>query len=206
MKTNTLYHMKNALIFANWKSNKTKNEANNWLEEVSLQNTAQNLEIVILTPFTLLDYVSAYIKTNSLSIKAGAQDVSPFENGPYTGEVSASQIKEFAEFVLIGHSERRTNFEESDEMVRKKVEQAASFGLIPVVCISELSQLTGLQSYQDIIVAYEPPSAISTSGPNASAENPDLVSEFAAKIKEKLSVKVIYGGSIDADNIKEYLS
>ncbi|MBI2621146.1 MAG: triosephosphate isomerase [Candidatus Levybacteria bacterium] len=198
--------MKDALIFANWKSNKTKNDAKNWLEEVSVQIFPQNLEIVILAPFTLLDFISSYIKMNSLLLKVGAQDISPFESGPYTGEVSASQVKEFAEFSLIGHSERRSNFGESNEMIQKKVERAESSGLIPVVCISRISQLESLGSNRDIIIAYEPPFAISTSGPDASPENPDLVSEFVQKIKEKIQSKVIYGGSVDAQNIKEYLS
>jgi len=198
--------MENRLIFANWKSNKTKDEAKNWLEEVSVQAFPQNLAIVILAPFTLLDFVGSYIKMNSLPLKVGAQDISPFKSGPYTGEVSASQIKEFSEFVLIGHSERRTNFGESNEMIRKKIERALSSGLMPVVCISEVTHLEGLESYKDIVIAYEPPSAISTSSPNALAENPDLVSEFAQKVMEKMSVRIIYGGSVDANNIKNYLT
>ncbi len=198
--------MKNALIFANWKSNKNKNEAKNWLEEVSVQTFPSNLEVVILLPFTLLDFVSNFIKERSLPFKIGAQDVSPFESGPYTGEVSASQIKEFAEFALIGHSERRTNFGESDEMVRKKVEMVTAKGLIPIVCVSELLQLNGLESYEDIIIAYEPPGAISTSGPNANAENPQSVSMFAQKVKERILANMIYGGSVNTENVSTYLN
>lgn len=206
MKTNPLYHMKNALIFASWKSNKTKNEAESWLGSISSETFPSNLEVVILPPFTLLDFISNFIKERSLPFKIGAQDVSPFESGPYTGEISASQIKEFGEYALIGHSERRTNFGESDEMVLNKVKQVASFGLIPVVCVSDLSQLTGLQSYKDIIIAYEPPGAISTSGPNANSENPEQVSEFAQKVKERLQTEIIYGGSVNAGNVRDYLS
>jgi len=197
--------MKNKLLVANWKSNKTKNEAKTWLEEVSVQNFGDSLEMVILPPFTLLDCVNQYIKMNSLPFKIGAQDISPFDSGPYTGEVSAKQAKEFADYVLIGHSERRTNFGDSDEMVRKKVNLAIAEGITPIVCFSNASQLDGLESKKEIVFAYEPKGAISTSGPNAQPENPSLVSEFVQKIKEKILSEVIYGGSVNSNNVKEYL-
>lgn len=193
--------MKNALIFANWKSNKSKNEAKKWFEEVGHSDFPDNLKVVIFPPFTLLDILSGYIKVNSLPFKLGAQDISPFDRGAYTGEISASQIKEFAEFVLIGHSERRTNFGESDEVVRNKVDKAIEAGLIPVVCISNLDQIRGLGE-EKVIFAYEPIGSIGTGNP----EDPALVDKIAGQIKEKTNREVIYGGSVNADNIKKYLS
>lgn len=198
--------MKNKILVANWKSNKTKTEAKNWLEEVSAQSFPEILEVIILAPFTLLDTISGHIRVNDLPFKLGAQDVSPFDSGAYTGEISAKQIKEFADYVLIGHSERRTNFSEDKEIVRKKIEKAIAAGLTPIVCVSDLSQIDNLESNKEIVIAYEPPGVISTSGPNASPESPALVSEFIKKLKERLSVEVIYGGSVDADNIRKYLS
>ena len=193
--------MKNVLIFANWKSNKTKNEAKKWLEVVSLLDFPDNVEVAVFPPFTLLDILSGYVKVNSLPFKLGAQDISPFDSGAYTGEISASQIKEFAEFVLIGHSERRINFGESDEVVREKANKAIGAGLIPIVCISSLDQITGLTQEQ-IIFAYEPIGSIGTGNP----EDPTLVNKIAGQIKEETNRKVIYGGSVNADNIKDYLS
>ncbi len=197
--------MKNKFLVANWKSNKTKFEAKDWLAEVSAQSFGEGLKIIILAPFTLLDTISGHIRVNDLRIKLGAQDISPFDNGPYTGEVSGKLIKEFADYVLIGHSERRVNFGESDEMVGKKVDRAIAVGITPIVCISNLSQLDGLESKKEIVFVYEPPGAISTSGPDAKAENPNLTLEFVRKIKEKTPSVVIYGGSVDANNVKEYL-
>lgn len=198
--------MKKTIIAANWKSNKTKSEAKNWLEQVAIADLPMNLEIIILPSFTLLDYVSSYIKVNGLPFRIGAQDISPFESGAYTGEISSSQIKEFADYVLIGHSERRTNFSEDKEMINKKIEKATTGELIPIVCISDLSQIDNFSSNKGIIIAYEPKGAISTSGPNAKAESPDLVSEFVKKIKERLSLEVIYGGSVDVSNVRQYLN
>lgn len=196
--------MKKTLIAANWKSNKTKNEARNWIFEVSRQEFPENLEIVILPPFTLLDFLDSFIKANNLKLKLGAQDISLFGPGAYTGEVNASQVKEFASYVLIGHSERRKNFSESDEQINQKIQQAESLDLTPILCISDILQIKDINSKKEMIIAYEPPGAISTSGPGAEAEDPDSVLEFVRKIKEKNPAKVIYGGSVDSDNVKNY--
>lgn len=197
--------MKNTLLAANWKSNKNKNEARNWIFEVSRQKFPENLEVVIFPPSTLLDFLDSFIKANDLPFKLGAQNLSPFESGAYTGEISALQIKEFADYVLIGHSERRTNFEESNELVKKKIDQALNGNLTPIVCLSTLEQSQGLTS-EKIIFAYEPPTAISTSGPGVEAENPKNVSVFAEKLKEKIRSRIMYGGSVGPSNIKSYAS
>ena len=195
--------MKKTLIAANWKSNKTKNEAKNWLEKVSVQNFEESLEVVILAPFTLLDTISGYIRVNDLPFKLGAQDVSPFDSGAYTGEVSAAQIKEFADYVLIGHSERRANFGESDEMVRKKVERAIAQELKPIVCISDLSQVANLKFDQELIIAYEPLEAIGTGKP----QDPNSVESMANQIRAKMNAtRIIYGGSVNADNLRDYVN
>lgn len=197
--------MKKTLIAVNWKSNKTKSEAKEWIEEVSLADLPEGLDIIIFPPFTLLDILSGYIKVNSLPFKLGAQNLSPFASGAYTGEISSLQIKEFADYVLIGHSERRTNFEESNELVKKKIDQALNGNLTPIVCLSTLEQSQGLTS-EKIIFAYEPPTAISTNGPGVEAENPKNVSVFAEKLKERIRSRIMYGGSVDPSNIKSYTS
>lgn len=194
--------MKKTLIAANWKSNKTKTEAKNWLEEVSLQDIPEHLEVVIFSPFTLLDIISGYIRVNSLPLKLGAQDVSPFSSGAYTGEVSGAQIKEFADYVLIGHSERRSNFNESDEMVTEKTKRAIEKGLTPIVCVSKIEQVTSLPIDPKIILAYEPLGSIGTGNP----EDPNVVSNFIKEVKDKFQLDVIYGGSVSGQNVKNYLS
>lgn len=201
MKTNPLYHMKNKLLAANWKSNKTKFEAKDWLVEISNYEFPEGVEVILFPPSTLLDVVSGYVRVNSMPFKIGAQDVSPFGPGAYTGEVSAEQIKEFADYVLIGHSERRVNFSESTDMIIKKIDRAISVGLTPIVCVSELKELSGLSSSR-IVVAYEPISAIGT----GEAMDPNLVEDFSKEIKKINIQNVIYGGSVNSENVKSYLS
>ena len=191
--------MKEILIVANWKSNIAKKDIKNWLNDFSLIEFSDEINVILLPPFTLLDGISSYIKINDLRLSLGAQDVSPFEDGPYTGEISAIQLKEFGEYVLIGHSERRTNFSETEELVNKKIDQAIKAGLTPIVCISDINQVKSLKSNQ-IIIAYEPISAIGSDNP----EEPKTVSDFCRQIKEIIDTKILYGGSVNSDNIKNY--
>lgn len=193
--------MKNKIIAANWKSNITKFEAKKWINDVSLEFQNSDIEIVIFPPFTLLDLLSGYIKVNSLPLSLGAQNISPFESGPYTGEVSGALIKEFADYVLIGHSERRTLFNENEEMINRKIEEALRFDLKPIVCISETDQVKNLNS-DKIMLAYEPISSIGTNKP----EDPQLVSQKINEIQTEKRVDVIYGGSVDGQNVKDYLA
>ncbi len=193
--------MKKTLIAANWKSNKTKNEARNWIFELSRQKFPENLEIVIFPPLTLLDFLDSFIKANDLHFKLGAQNISPFEQGPYTGEISADQIKEFANYALIGHSERRENFAEDEASINRKIEQAISQSLTPIVCISNLGQVRNLSSGR-IVIAYEPLDAIGSGKP----EDPRSVFNTINQIKQVRNVKVLYGGSVDQTNIKNYTS
>ncbi len=193
--------MEKTIIAANWKSNKTKNEAKNWLEKISLKDFSSSLEIIVFPPFTLLDFVSDFVKSNKLPISVGAQNVSPFEMGPYTGEISASQLREFVSYVLIGHSERRSHFGETNSLVRQKTERVISEGLTPIVCAYELSQLEDVVK-SEIVVAYEPLEAIGSGRP----ENPAVVNDFGKRLREKFNWPVLYGGSISPDNIKSYLN
>src|SRR3989338_5352835 len=117
--------MKKLFLVANWKSNNTQDQIYHWFAGVKdfLQATSikelklENKEVIICPSFTLLSYVKSSIINDKLPVKIGAQNISPFDEGSYTGEVNGRQIGEFAEFVIIGHSERRKNFGENDEMV-----------------------------------------------------------------------------------------
>src|ERR1035437_4798275 len=125
--------MGKVLIVANLKSYKNEIEAKNWLEafikikELNLDLTQK--EIIICPSFTQLFSFFSYFSSNNINIKLGSQNVSPFDEGAYTGEVNAKQIKDFASFVLVGHSERRINFNETDDMLTKKVEMSLKYGL-----------------------------------------------------------------------------
>lgn len=191
--------MKNLLIAANWKSNMSKDEAKKWLEEFSLESLPEGVQVVLLAPFTLLDMISAYIRVNSLPIDLGAQDLSPFDKGAYTGELAAEQLKEFCSYVLIGHSERRSNFKEDEEIVNKKIEKAKAAGLKIIVCVSDISQVKSLVA-EDLVIAYEPLGAIGT----GNAEDPGDVASFVSQIKEIKNAEVIYGGSVNPENVKNY--
>lgn len=177
----------------------TKYEAKDWLVDFSSLEVPQGVEVVVFPPFTLLDVMNGYVRVNSLPFKIGAQDLSPFDKGAFTGEVSASQIKEFADYVLIGHSERRKNFSESMEMVKNKIEKALSSKLKPIVCISNIEELEGLEG--DLVIAYEPLESVGTGNP----ADPNLVEVMAKKIKEKLNKDVIYGGSVNAENVRSFI-
>lgn len=191
--------MKNLIIAGNWKSNMTKVEAKDWLEKLSLESIPEHLEVIIFSPFTLLDMISSYIKVNNLSIKLGSQNVSRFPKGAHTGEIYANQIKEFADYTLIGHSERRNTFGETDEIVNKKIEAARNVGLKTIVCVSNQDQLKSVSS--DTIVAYEPIEAIGSGNPDL----PKDVADMALKLKEIKNSKLIYGGSVNSDNIRNYI-
>lgn len=190
--------MDKLLIVANLKSYKSENEAKEWLENfIKIKESGQNLEnkeIIICPSFTLLSLFSSYVSNNSLPVKIGAQNVSPFDEGAYTGEVNAKQIKDFAEFVLIGHSERRNNFGETDELLSKKVEVSLKYGLKPIFLVQASNNLIpqGVE-----IVAYEPIFAIGTNTP----DTPENAEKEAASIKTRNNYQVLYGGSVTSKNV-----
>ena len=125
--------MDKLFIVANLKSNQTNSEAKDWLFNFKkikdLKQNLDNKEIILCPSFILLDFFALFIAENNLPFKLGAQNVSPFDQGPYTGEVNAKQIKDFADYVLVGHSERRNNFGETDDRLFKKVEVCLKYSL-----------------------------------------------------------------------------
>jgi triosephosphate isomerase len=193
--------MGKCLIVANLKSYQNENEAKNWLEAFQKINDLHldlaQKEIIICPSFTQLFSFFSYFSSHNIQAKLGSQNVSPFDEGAYTGEVNAKQIKDFAQYVLIGHSERRQNFAETDDMLTKKVNAALKYGLKPIFLIQNQEDLV-LQGVQ--IVAYEPTFAIGSNNPDT-PENADAV---AAVIKSRNSVQVLYGGSVTAQNVKSF--
>lgn len=197
--------MKKIFIVGNWKSNKTTSEAKIWLEEIAKYTFTSSPEkekySIICPSFTLLPLLADGINTHKLSLIVGAQNISPFGMGAYTGEVNAVQAKEFASYVLIGHSERRRDFKETDEMLTKKVELALHAGLTPVYCIQNKDAYVpeGVT-----IVGYEPIWAIGTGKP----ETPENANEIARFVKRKYSYVqyVLYGGSVTPENVASFTS
>ncbi len=189
--------MKKLLIAGNWKSNKTAGEAIEWLGNFKLETQAQ---VILFIPFTLLFPLKQEILRLQIPIQLGAQDISPFPDGAYTGEVSARQIKELADWVIIGHSERRKYFRETDEVLAQKVGQAKSAGLHIVYCVPD--QETAIPPGVDA-VAYEPVWAIGT----GKSDTPDNASQVTRMIKAKSNISaVIYGGSVTPDNVASFVS
>lgn len=204
--------MKNVYIVANWKSNKTKIEANNWLHKFQISNfqyPISNKKIILCPSSIFLSDLSQTILEKELPFKLGGQDISPFDEGAFTGEVNGKQIREFAEYVIVGHSERRKNFSEDDNMVIKKLEMAKKYDLVPILCISEINQIDKLKmkwkmddGKWKIMIAYEPLSAIGS----GHADTPENAEKIAENIKNELGdVYVIYGGSITSKNIKSFI-
>lgn len=192
--------MKKTFIVANWKSNKTELEAKNWLFAMSSfkDQDLSNKEIIVCPSFVNLSTMKTFIAEQKLPIKLGAQDISPFDEGSYTGEVNGKQIKEFAEFVIIGHSERRKNFFEKDEILFKKAELAMQYGLIPIFC---MQNKTAKVPKNIEIVAYDPTFAIGTDNP----DTPENVNVIAAHLKANSQVaNVLYGGSVTAVNVNNF--
>ena len=192
--------MGNLLIVANWKSNKTINEAKNWLEEFKSQDiNLDNKEVIICPSFATLAFLKEEIVRGNLPVSLGAQDISEFGEGAYTGEINAHQVREFAKYVIIGHSERRKNFNENDDLLNKKVSMAMSQEITPIFCISSADMNVPSQVN---IVAYEPIDAIGT----GNADSPSDADEVARKIKEnnRHVEYVLYGGSVDPDNVSSF--
>lgn len=198
--------MKKTFIVANWKSNMTSLEANSWLKDFNIQDLELiDKEIIICPPFTLLSDLKSYVIDHKLPVKIGAQDISPLDKGAYTGGINGQQLKEFAEFVIVGHSERRKNFSESEEIVNLKIDQAFKSGLVVIVCVSNLEQVKTLQEKakgnSQLVIAYEPLFAIGS----GIADTPENADQMARNVKNILGeIPVLYGGSVTSNNVGNF--
>ena len=224
--------MRKPLIAGNWKMNKTSEQARSLAQEMlPLINPYKSVDVVLFPPFTSLMALSALLVGTSVGL--GAQDMYWESSGAFTGEIAPAMVKEFCSFVILGHSERRSYFGETDTIVNKKVKAAFSTGLSPIVCIGEtLSEYEsgktaevvtrqireGLKELevvklQTLIIAYEPVWAIGTgkasSGEGANKVVKDYIRTtlkvlFGDQIAE--STRVLYGGSVSASNAAEFFA
>ena len=224
--------MRKKIIAANWKMNMTSAEAASFMEDLKLElKKFDGAEIVIIPPFTALPRLSEIISGTS-SVTLGAQNMWHETSGAFTGEVSAAMLREFfTRYVVLGHSERRTIFGETDELVTKKVKAAHAASLRPILCVGETlaerdanrhhevlakqlkGSLAGLDADQmlDTVIAYEPVWAIGT----GRTATPEQAQEAHAFVRQTLGemfdpataakVRIQYGGSVKPDNAKELL-
>lgn len=194
---------KNTYIIGNWKSYKVLPEIKDWFYQFADVSRGivipEWLTIVLCVPFVYLPGVKELLEWHKLPLELAAQNVSPFGEGAYTGEVTARQIREFAGYVLVGHSERRRILCETDEQIRQKVTRAKEQKLTPILCVSDSSMEIpdGIS-----IVAYEPLGAIGT----GKAETPELADSVAQEIMNTSKVtSIIYGGSVSGANVRQFL-
>lgn len=225
--------MRKKVIAGNWKMNNDINESEKLVNELKalLKAEKTNCDVIICPPFTSLNEVAKLI--GGSLIKLGAQNMHYEESGAFTGEVSAQMLKSTGcEYVILGHSERRTIFNESDELINMKIKKALSEGLKPIFCVGELLEeresgatndvvkrqlLKGLanisaEEIKNIIIAYEPVWAIGT-GKTATPAQAQEVHEFIRDLIEisfsldvAENIIIQYGGSVKPENAKELLS
>lgn len=215
------------LVAANWKMNGTLDSIRPLIADVIQGVSGISSEVAICPPFIYIPEMAEQLKSSE--IKLGAQNVSQIEKGAYTGEVGASMLKDFAcDYVIVGHSERRTLYAETDELVAEKFITVQSNGMTPILCVGELleereanntedviaRQLdaviehAGIAAFNNAVIAYEPVWAIGT-GKTASPEQAREVHEFIRlrlarhdnNIADK--VRILYGGSVKADNAEQ---
>ncbi len=220
--------MRVPMIAGNWKMNTTVSEAIKLVNEMRQElDGIRNVDRVICPPFVSLAVVRELIKGSSIGL--GAQNLYFEEKGAYTGEISPLMLAELCEFVILGHSERRQYFCETNEVVNKKIQAALKVGLKPILCVGERleeneagkteevvtgqlrSSLAGIAGSGSLVVAYEPIWAIGTgkaaTGKQAN-ETISLIRRNLAKLySEKVAgeVRILYGGSVIADNVGEFV-
>ena len=220
------------LIFGNWKMNLSAADAVKLAKETSaFALDASRIKVGVFPSFPALERVAFALKGSAIIL--GGQDCFWASSGAFTGEISPSQLKESGcTHVLIGHSERRQNFNETDEMVNRKMRAALAAGLTPIMCVGETDNdrrngqwsnviagqtakgLAGVEvsGGQEIVIAYEPVWAIGTGracapedARKAHALIMNTVIELFAPSVAKNNFRIIYGGSVDAGNIGSYL-
>ena len=222
--------MRKPLVAGNWKMNKTIAETRDLVSKMSAQLSGINgVEKVICPPFMSLAAASSLLEGSGIGL--GAQNMHWEEKGAFTGEVAPAMVKELCGYVILGHSERRAYFNETDEIVNRKLLSAQKFDLTPIVCVGETleqyeSKLTrevvSRQTSQSlrnispafaarIVVAYEPVWAIGTgkasNGPEANTVVKDYIRPALAELfgeETAQAIRVLYGGSVTASNAAEF--
>jgi triosephosphate isomerase len=223
--------MRKKIIAGNWKMNNDISQTTELINGLKTATLSSSSIAIVCPPYTSLMTAGQLLKGSP--IKLGAQDVSLYDSGAYTGEISLSMLKSVGcEYVIVGHSERRQYHAETNEIIHQKAKKVLSGGLVPIICVGETLQereknitnqvlttqvkgvLAGLSAtdVEKSIIAYEPVWAIGT-GKTASKEQAEEVHQlirnlvtqlYSSTVAEKVIIQ--YGGSVKADNAKELLS
>lgn len=228
--------MRKSLVAGNWKMNGSKSSIDSLMDGLvsglasNAEAVAEAIDILVCPPAVYLSQVAE--KTAASAIEVGAQNVSQFESGAYTGELSLAMLSEFeCSYVIVGHSERRALFGETDAQVAEKCEAALAAGVTPILCVGEtlaqrdagdaLTVVTtqvnavlercGIKAFEKLVVAYEPVWAIGT----GRTATPEQAQEVHAAIRAVLTdadeqvaaaTRILYGGSVNAANAAELFS
>ena len=222
--------MRKTIVAGNWKMNASKDSVESLVTDILSGASDVSAEIIVCAPFPYLSQVEVLIEGSSLML--GAQNLNVNASGAFTGEVSAEMIKDFgANHVIVGHSERRSLYGETSEIVAEKTKAAIDSGLTPILCLGEsldqresgktesvvseqlnkVIKMVGIEAFNNIIVAYEPVWAIGT-GMTATPEQAQAVHKFIRDLLASSSqdiahkTAILYGGSMNASNAVELIS
>jgi triosephosphate isomerase len=225
--------MRKKIVAANWKMNMTQGEATAFISTFLLEmGESKDVEVVIVPPFTAIAAVNGALE-QAQDIKVGAQNMHWERSGAFTGEISPAMLRDlFVRYVVLGHSERRTLFGETDEIVNRKVRAAHEAMLRPILCVGEsleqrergeietvlTAQLSGglagvgAKELHETVIAYEPVWAIGT-GKTATAEQAQEAHAFIRRVLGEISdestadkIRIQYGGSVKPDNAHKLMS
>ncbi|MFP4403264.1 MAG: triose-phosphate isomerase [Candidatus Woesearchaeota archaeon] len=229
--------MRTKIIAANWKMYKNTKETISFLKNISSKlKDVNNKEIIIAPSFTSLEKAKEYLyKNNFNNVKLACQNINSKDYAALTGEISPLMVKDFVNYAIVGHSERRIFFNETNKIISEKLISAFKHNLIPILCIGETKEERENNNYKDaiitmlkkslenvdkedikkIIVAYEPIWAISNGDPSTIPATPEIAQEmhliirnfFKTIINEYANnIRILYGGSVKEDNIKEFMN
>lgn len=224
--------MRKPIIIANWKMYKTKAETEVFCNEfLEMLTGVEQPEMAICAPFTALDFLAERLKNTTVGL--GAQNFYPEQEGAFTGEISLPMLQEYdVKYAIVGHSERRQLFHESDEMVHNKVTAAYHAGIQPILCVGEGAEqkdagetfsfcgaqlraaMNGLlrEQIETLIVAYEPIWAIGTGKAAGAEEAQEVIAALRTIVAEQYGnttaqkVRFLYGGSVKPKNIRDFLA
>ena len=220
-----------AIIAGNWKMNKTATEAAELIDALIPAVKDAGCEVVICVPFT--DLVTAVAKTKGTNIHVGAENVHFEKSGAFTGEISADMLIDLGvEYVVVGHSERRQYFAETDETVNKRAKAALAGGLKPIICVGEsldqreqgvTEELVRMQvkialngvtadELKNVVIAYEPIWAIGSGKSATVADAEEMLAAIRGYLRERYGsetvekIRILYGGSVKPDNIAQFMN
>lgn len=221
--------MRKPIIIGNWKMNTSLADATVLTTQIKNNIVDLDIDVVLCPPFVWLYPLTEVLEKSPKNIHLGAQNMWFTSKGAMTGEVSPLMVKTLAKFVILGHSERRSHFGESNSLINDKVHAALEHNLIPIVCVGEnkkiiegkksdiISQLKGSlknisrNDADKIIIAYEPIWAIGTgnaaTGAYAASVIADLRDALADMFGKPVSerIRILYGGSVDSENVREFI-